>query len=230
MGHYHDKHFPNESDAYRAARDKLLAAEIDLRRQSTAVTALRRSLPVGGIANQDYLFDEAGGEPGMVKKTRLSEMFADGKDSLVLYSFMFAPGDTAPCPACTSLLDSLDGGARHIMDRINLAVVAKAPVASIQAWAAQRGWRNLRLLSSGATRYNADYFGETPDGAQLPNINVFQKIGAHIHHTYSTEILFAPTEEAQHPRHADAIWPLWNMFDLTPTGRGTDWGPKIAYP
>jgi predicted dithiol-disulfide oxidoreductase (DUF899 family) len=27
----------------------------------------------------------------------------------------------------------------------------------------------------------------------------------------------------------DVIWPLWNLFDYTPEGRGTDWGPKLAY-
>jgi len=27
----------------------------------------------------------------------------------------------------------------------------------------------------------------------------------------------------------DMIWPLWNLFDLTPEGRGTDWYPRLAY-
>ena len=30
-----------------------------------------------------------------------------------------------------------------------------------------------------------------------------------------------------HARHVDAIWPLWNVLDLTPQGRGTDWYPKV---
>ena len=25
------------------------------------------------------------------------------------------------------------------------------------------------------------------------------------------------------------IWPLWNLFDLTPEGRGTTWNPKLSY-
>ena len=44
----HDKHFPNESEAYRKARDELLEAEIALRRQTEAVAAARRALPLGG--------------------------------------------------------------------------------------------------------------------------------------------------------------------------------------
>ena len=48
MKNYHDKRFPNESEAYRNARNELLEAEIDLRRQTEIVAAMRRSLPGGG--------------------------------------------------------------------------------------------------------------------------------------------------------------------------------------
>jgi predicted dithiol-disulfide oxidoreductase (DUF899 family) len=27
----------------------------------------------------------------------------------------------------------------------------------------------------------------------------------------------------------DLIWPLWNLLDFTPEGRGTDWYPKLSY-
>jgi predicted dithiol-disulfide oxidoreductase (DUF899 family) len=27
----------------------------------------------------------------------------------------------------------------------------------------------------------------------------------------------------------DSIWPLWNVFDLTPEGRGTTWYPRLNY-
>jgi predicted dithiol-disulfide oxidoreductase (DUF899 family) len=30
-------------------------------------------------------------------------------------------------------------------------------------------------------------------------------------------------------RHVDMIWPLWNLFDFTPEGRGTSWYPKLSY-
>jgi predicted dithiol-disulfide oxidoreductase (DUF899 family) len=29
------------------------------------------------------------------------------------------------------------------------------------------------------------------------------------------------------PRHVDSMWPLWNVFDTTPEGRGTDWYPSL---
>ena len=40
--------FPNESKAYRAARDRLLAQEVELRRKMEALAAARRALPPGG--------------------------------------------------------------------------------------------------------------------------------------------------------------------------------------
>jgi predicted dithiol-disulfide oxidoreductase (DUF899 family) len=45
----------------------------------------------------------------------------------------------------------------------------------------------------------------------------------------SSELFFAPTEPGLHPRHVDFIWPLWAVLDLTPEGRGTDWGPQLEY-
>lgn len=224
MGQLHDERFPGESDAYRAARDELLAAEIDLRKQTEAVAAMRRALPLGGQV-QDYVFEEDAA--GSVVQTPIGDLFAPGKDSLFLYSFMYAPGGDA-CPACTALLDALNGSAPHIGDTVNFAVVAKAPVDQIRGWAQGRGWKNLRLLSSNGTSYNTDY-GAERGGNQLPAINIFQKTGDGVFHTYNAELLYGPTEEGQHPRHADGIWPLWSVFDLTPAGRSDGWFPRNAY-
>ena len=86
--------FPAESPEYRAARDRLLTKEIELRRAMEAVAAARRKLPAGGAVPEDYVFDGAG-EDGGPTNVKLSELFAPGKDSLVIYSFMFPrdPGD-----------------------------------------------------------------------------------------------------------------------------------------
>jgi predicted dithiol-disulfide oxidoreductase (DUF899 family) len=227
MGEYHAKRFPGESDSYRNARDSLLSAERALRKNIEEVAALRRTLPPGGALKQDYVFEEISDASGAASR-KFSELFEGGKESLFLYSLMFAPDDEAPCPACNSILDSLNGAAPHIRDRINFAVIAKTSPEKLRAWASGRGWNNLRLLSSQANSYNADYFGETPEGNQIPAINVFRKTEAGIHHFYNSELLYSPSEAGQHPRHADMIWPLWNVFDLTPEGRG-NWGPRLSY-
>ena len=173
MPKFHDKTMPGESDSYRDARDRLLDAELELRRQVETVAALRRELPLGGALKEDYVFD-ARDPSGGVKQTKLSELFEDGKPSLVLYSLMYGP-DGSPCPMCTAMLDGLDGNVPHIRDRNNIAVVGKADIATLHEFAADRGWTNHRLLSSSSNSYNADYWGENAEGDQMPSLNVFSK-------------------------------------------------------
>jgi predicted dithiol-disulfide oxidoreductase (DUF899 family) len=145
--------YPNESAAYRRARDELLEAEHALREQTERVAALRRTLPLGGEVKQDYTFEERR-DGGGVRSVALSELFAPGRDSLLIYGFMFGPKMDRACPICTSFLDSLDGAAPHIAQRMNLT-------------------------------------GNT--------------------------------------RHIDPLWPLWNVLDLTPEGRGDSWYPALTY-
>ena len=239
--------FPGESREYRAAREQLLAQEIELRRATEVVAAARRELPSGGAVSEDYVFEGegAGGAPTGV---RLSELFAPGKDSLVIYSFMFPrdPGDPSPgpttgqtarlklaegpCPSCTALLDQLDGAAEHAAQKINLVVVAKSPLPRIRTFATERGWRRLRLLSSAGNSYNRDYLAETDEGLQRPMLNVFHRDRGVIRHFWGSELFYAPTEPAQDPRHVGTLEPLWNLFDLTPEGRPGDWYEQLAYP
>lgn len=216
--------FPNEPKPYRAARNRLLRAETALRRQVEKVAALRRKLPAGGKVPLDYVFQE--GEPP--RAVKLSELFGE-RDTLVAYSFMYGPGMENACPMCTSMLDGLDGNAPHIAQRTNLVVIAKSPIGRILEYARGRGWQHLRLLSSAGNDYNRDYRGEGPDGAQWPMLNVFVRRKGAIRHFYGTELLFAEAEPGQNNRHVDPIWPLWNLLDFTPEGRGRDWYPKLQY-
>ncbi len=80
-------HFPGESPAYRKARDELLKAERELRSHVEKVAAVRRQLPLGGAVPEDYAFEEAAQDVrSPVRSVRLSELFAPGLDSLVVYS------------------------------------------------------------------------------------------------------------------------------------------------
>jgi predicted dithiol-disulfide oxidoreductase (DUF899 family) len=238
--------FPGESAQYRAARDRLLAEEIELRRRIEAVAAARRELPPGGPIPEDYVFhgEDDSGEPTEVK---MSELFEPGKDSLAIYSFMFPrdpeddrPGpvretETArlplaesPCPSCVALLDQLDGAVEHAIQHINFVVAAKSPLPRILTFARERGWRRLRLLSSAGTTYNADYRAETPEGAQRPMLNVFHRDGDTIRHFWASELLYAPLDPGQDPRHVGTLEPVWNLFDLTRDGR-PGWDEQLSY-
>lgn len=220
------KRWPNESDEYRAAREALLAAEVELRAKTEEVAQMRAKLPAGGAPKEDYVFVDArsGAE------VRLSELFAPGKDSLVLYGFMFGRAQTSPCPACTSLLDGLNGSSPHLNDKINFAVVAAAEPAALLDYADERGWGNLRLLSSAGNTYNRDYGAETDEGAQLPMMHSWARNDGEILHFWASELLLGPDPDwPNHPRHVDAIWPLWNLFDLTADTRYGGWFPKLSY-
>jgi predicted dithiol-disulfide oxidoreductase (DUF899 family) len=238
--------FPGESPEYRAARERLLEQEIELRRAMETVAAARRQLPPGGVVPEDYVFQGARAD-GAPTDVRLSQLFESGRNSLAIYSFMFprdpgddrpgpATGQTAllplekgPCPSCVALLDQLDGAAEHASQRVNVAGVAKAPLPRILTFAAERGWRRLRFLSSATNTYNRDYLAETADGAQRPMLTVFHRDGDVIRHFWSSELFYAPCDPRQAPRHVGTLEPVWNLFDLTPEGRPRDWDEQLSY-
>src|SRR5580704_7096279 len=143
--------FPNESAEYRTARNALLDAEIALRRQIEAVAAQRRALPAGGEVAEDYVFERIGADE-RPEKVRLSELFG-GHPSILLYSFMYGPERDQPCTGCTHTLDGWDGSVFHADQRFPTYVVAKSPIARLQALARKRGWRHLKLLSTAGNNY-----------------------------------------------------------------------------
>src|SRR5438477_8334233 len=77
-------HFPNESAAYRKARNALLVEEIELRRHIERVASQRRALPRGGEIPRDFEFVSEQGP------ARLSELFGN-KSTLMVYSMMYGP-------------------------------------------------------------------------------------------------------------------------------------------
>jgi predicted dithiol-disulfide oxidoreductase (DUF899 family) len=233
--------FPNESPAYREARNTLLDAEIALRRQTEAVAAMRRALPAGGELPQDYVFERIGAfsRPEPVK---LSELFGEHA-TLLLYSYMFGPERDVPCPGCTHLIDGFDGAARHVPQRAAFYIVSRSPIARLAAWAHERGWDHLKLLSTAGNDYPARYYGNTasltpamraergykPDEDwDEPMLNVFRKDGGTIRHFWGSELVFAPDDPGQNHRALDIVDPLWGLLDTTPEGRG-DFFPKVNY-
>ena len=60
-------------------------------------------------------------------------------------------------------------------------------------------------------------------------LNVFHRDGDTIRHFWCSELFYASADPGQDPRHAGTIEPLWNLFDLIPEGRGTDWYEQLSY-
>jgi predicted dithiol-disulfide oxidoreductase (DUF899 family) len=238
---------PNESEAYRRARARLLDEEVALRRSMESVAATRRALPPGGEVPEDYSFDglDQAGRPG---KVRLSKLFTGKSGSLIVYHFMFPrhvtdnrpqpatgslrdlPKTDGPCPSCTALLDQLDPVVPHLEAAgINLAAVAKAPLDRVVAFAWDRGWKHLRALSALGNTFKRDYGGEDAEGQQMPMLSIFQRgSDKRIRHFWSSELLYAPTDPGQDPRHVGTIEPLFNLMDFTPGGR-PQWEEQLEY-
>jgi predicted dithiol-disulfide oxidoreductase (DUF899 family) len=223
-------HFPGESTEYRCARNELSEVEADLQRLNERVAAQRRKLPAGGLIKEDYVFESASDS----STVRFSELFAPDKNSLVIYSMMFprwsedqragAPGGKTaelplveqPCPSCTSVVDGLEGAAFYLAERTNLVVIAKTSPERLGTYAQERGWRNLRLLSSRNNTFNGDYHAETPDGVQLAVLNVFSRGEDGIRHHWASENVFKRGSTSP----LDPVWPIYGVLDLIREGRG----------
>ena len=217
------RHFPGESPEYRKARTALLAEEIEVRRHVERLAEQRRALPPGGPIPQDYRFD---GEAGPVT---FSQLFGR-HDTLVTYNFMYGPKRQRPCPMCTSMLSALDGEMPDILQRVSFVVFARSPIERILAFKKERGWRHLRLYSSGGNTFNRDYADEDPETGDNAGFNVFTRRGGEIRHFYGDEMGMETADPGQDPRGAVDAMPLWNILDLTPEGRGVDWYPSLEYP
>lgn len=215
--------FPNESAEYRAARNALLAEEIELRRHIERVAAQRRALPLGGEITADYRFMGENGPAG------LADLFGD-KDTLVAYSWMFGPERERPCPMCTNLLNGWAGVAADIRQRVALAVVGRSPIERQLAFKAERGWTDLLLYADLDDAFSRDFHATDADGkADNPGFNVFTRRDGKIRHFYSGEMGGETADPGQDPRGAPDMSPLWTVLDTTPDGRGTDWYPKLSY-
>jgi predicted dithiol-disulfide oxidoreductase (DUF899 family) len=213
-------HFANESTEYRRARDELLVEEIELRRHIERVAELRRALPPGGEVTEDYQFV---GEEGPLS---LTDLFRD-KQTLVVYSFMYGRDREKACPMCTSLLDSLNGEGASIDKRVSLAVVARSPIERLVKFKQERGWHWLRLYEDIDDRFSRDHFAIMPDGGDDAGLHVFTKQDGKIRHFWSGEIGLDMGDPGQDARSVPELMPMWDIFDVTPEGRGTDWYPTL---
>ena len=213
-------HYPDESPEYRAARNVLLAEEIELRRHIERVAAQRRALPIGGKLAKDFeLVSEAG-------PTRLSAFFGD-KKTLMVYSMMYGPQRKTPCPSCTSFLSAWNGIAVNLRERVGILVTARSPIERLMEYKRQRAFANLPFVSDLTGDYTRTYVNA--DDADIPGFSVFTRHDGVISHFYSGEMSGSMADPGQDPRGAPDLEPLWLMLDLTPDGRGTDWYPKLEY-
>ena len=220
-------------DEWRTARRALLEKEKELTRRRDALNAERRRLPMVRV-EKDYVFE---GPDGTV---RLLDMF-QGRLQLILGHFMFDPAWENGCPSCSAGADEVsDGLIEHLATRdTSLAYVSRAPIASIEAYKARKGWTFPWYSSSGSDfnydfhvtiddsvtpfEYNfrtaeeyrqrgEDAFVDSDQPFEMPGTSFFLRVGDDVYLTNST---FA--------RGAEMTGGSYYWLDLTALGRQEEW-------
>ena len=132
-----------------AARLDLLKAEKELTRRGDELARQRRELPLIRM-EKEYRFDTGEG------KVSLAGLFR-GRSQLVVYHFMFGPGYTAGCPACSATADSFNGVLPHLEARdVTMICISRAPLQKLLAYRRRMGW-SFNWASSHASDFNYDF-------------------------------------------------------------------------
>ncbi|HVI98863.1 MAG TPA: DUF899 family protein [Sphingomonas sp.] len=221
MAEAHPTRWPGESADYRRARTDLLAEEIELRRQIQRVAEHRRALPPGPEA-KDYRFLDAEG-----RELGLADLFGR-HHTLFTYFWMYGPERERPCPMCTSFVGSLDLPAPDIEQRLALAIVGRSPVSRQLAFARERGWTHLDFYQTVGDDFGRDIGALTDDGEGAA-VLMWRRDGDKVRLFWAAEGGPETADPGFDPHLAPDPTPLWNVLDMTPEGRGTDWYPSLDY-
>lgn len=188
-------------DEWQAARAALLVKEKELTRQSDAVNAQRRRLPMVRL-DKEYLFEIPEG------RQSLHQLFGDCRQ-LVVYHFMFDPAWDEGCPGCTGLANAI--GDLSLLGRrdTTFALISRAPLAKLEAYKQKQGWK-MPWYSSFGSDFNAD-FHVTFDTGEAQGLSVFFRLGNDVFHTYST-----------YARGVEWLTDSYALLDTTPYGRQED--------
>ena len=136
-------------EEWLAASAELLEREKQLTRMGDELARQRRALPWVPVEKEYTLQTEEGART-------LAELF-DGRSQLVVYHFMFGPGYTAGCPACSSTADGFNGVLAHLQARdVTMICVSRAPLEKLLAYRERMGW-SFAWASSHDSDFNVDF-------------------------------------------------------------------------
>src|SRR5262245_53936233 len=218
-------------------RKQLLAREKDLTHRRDALNAERRRLPMVELV-KEYVFD---GEQG---KRSLADLF-DGSRQVVIYHFMFDPGDPPPgktepwsegCSGCSFFTDNLPHLA-HLHHRdTSLALISRAPLTKILPFKKRMGW-TVPWYSSYGSDFNYD-FHTTLDEAKgsvewnyrsAQELKESGKIPDTKGELPGLSVFLREGDKLYHTystyaRGLDPFLVTYQLLDITPLGRGEGWG------
>src|SRR5580704_3371065 len=128
---------------------EVLKAEKELTRLSDELARRRRELPWVRV-DKKYRFDTDEGS------VTLEDLFR-GRTQLVVYHFMFGPGYTAGCPACSATADSFNGVLLHLEARdVTMICISRAPLGKLLDYRRRMGW-SFNWASSYDSDFNFDF-------------------------------------------------------------------------
>jgi predicted dithiol-disulfide oxidoreductase (DUF899 family) len=215
-------------DEWLAERKRLLEREKEVTKHRDRVAAERRRLPMVKI-DKRYVFD------GPEGKRSLQDLF-DGRRQLIVYHFMFDPEWDQGCPGCTGYVSSLGDLSLLYQRDTSFALVSRAPLAKLEAYKAQKGWK-LPWYSSFGSDFNYDFHVTLDENVAPPEYNyrtreeaerrsggsrypkgeyhglsVFFRTDDDVFHTYSS-----------YARGVEGVTNSFSLLDTTPYGRQEDW-------
>lgn len=207
------------AEEWITARKALLDKEKDFTRLRDELNRQRRELPWVRV-EREYVFD------GPKGKETLADVF-EGRNQLIVYHFMFAPGWEQGCSHCSFWADNFNPIIVHLNQRdVTLVAVSRAPYNKLEAYKKRMGW-NFKWLSSDDTGFNFDfgvsftpdettakkafynYAIQDPKTSDREGVSVFYKDpSGSIYHTYSA-----------YARGIDMLNTAYHYLDLVPKGR-----------
>jgi predicted dithiol-disulfide oxidoreductase (DUF899 family) len=218
------------------SRAEWLEARIAHLQREKAWTRMRDELNAERLAlpwvliEKDYVFDGPGGP------LHLRDLFGD-RSQLFIKHFMMGPGEDNLCVGCSLEADHLEAMLPHLENHdVSCVVVARAPIAEIEAVRKRMGWPFL-WVSSSRNDFNYDFHVSFTDeelaaGSAYYNYRLthpgmkdlsgdsafYRDEDGQIYHTYSS-----------YGRGPEPILGIYGVLDMTPKGRN-ETGPFHSIP
>ena len=217
-------------DEWLAARKQLLLKEKEFTHLRDRLNAERLALPWVKI-EKPYVFDGPNGQE------TLADLF-DGRSQLIVKHFMFGPEWNDGCVGCSFELDNLSGAIVHLEHHdVTYVVVARAPMAKIEAFRRRMGWR-FKWVSSYGSDFNYDFHvsfkpdeiakGEAYYNYALRDVGIDELSGRSVFYKDSTGDIFHTY--SAYARGGEISLGSYGVLDMTPKGRNetingnmTDW-------
>ena len=188
-------------EQWQAAWDDLLVKEKQHLRAGDALAAERRRMPMVRIAGEYALSGSDG-------TASLADLF-EGRSQLLVYHFMFEPGETDVCAGCSLFADNVAELAHLHARDTTLALVSRAPIDELERFRARMGWQ-IPWYSSHGTSFNDDLI--LSEGSAFGLTALLRDEEGSIFRTYYVS-----------GRGVETLGTLWSFLDRTAYGRRERW-------